>query len=475
MKFAGFDDFLHFLPADNSNENRFLRFYHDLESVSPAVRTDRLYLFSTQLESNPSLYPSLPLPLQQEAELAKAVVRGIAVDNFFDPNERLSLLGDVCQSCPLIRTHQKSWKFLAKHKREPECLAWAPPSLLINDEKNENDDDDKKNRKSSFALELCVLNSEWITAMPDVYKKDPEFLRKWIVECADAFQHVCQLDPEVLREHPDLLLLNLHQHGTRAAMRLQRNLPPDLWDSRDVTTLYLEKGGNPDPPMVLHAPHANDQKLWLTHLGAVANLRRPPMLSALPRRLRQDPAFWVKAALVNPLVPQYVDSECQVESWFLDVVLTVAVEHGVHCLDHVAFGIALSKVPPLAMRSGEVLERVQELLERHDTFVRTVLCGMSHMNQKNKKRKMLMDSTTTTRTTTTTSSQKCWLPLLNVDSIQQEIAAYLEIPTGQRLALLRKALPLLERDHEPVAVVEQVEVGSSSWYAGDILEAVVIS
>ena len=412
------NDFWSLVPGGSTEEECLLRFYqqHVESETDEGLRRDRLRLLAQELKDfSPHLYRFMPLPLQQNPELAIATVMGLSrMDNNSDDDDDddafvASSLARVCRLCPFIRSHKDSWRLLAQHKHSSRCLIHASPSLLLPSD-------------TAFVMELCVLCAEWISAIPNEFRNDPDFLQEWIVQCPDSCLVLHRIDPSVLCNNPNLLIQSLRLYGKEAAVgMLQLGLPTSLrevWRHRDLVLLYLEKEGCPHEALGVHS---DDAELWFTHLRAFQE-KEPPVLVWISDRLRSDAEFWMEAARLHWVAPRYIDLLSRAQPWFFDVLLTVVIHHEASCLDKRYFKgyDTISRIPPLPMSSLDVSQEVKSMLGPYDSFA-SVLCAMHHGK----------------------TGEGCLLPLLNIDLIKEHIASYLQMPRGRRLSLLLEARLIL--------------------------------
>lgn len=194
--------------------------------------------------------------------------------------------------------------------------------------------------------------------------------------------------------------------------QLARNIRPEFWTDRDFVMTWFQAGG---PFLDVHSQlWRDDREIFL--LIAQQQDRQGALNSFgfASASLRGDKTFFLEVVGRNERLLLKASPELQQDSELLLLALSKSCDFVENYLTH-GEGSKSEKKD----RTQKLLLDVRDQLRIHDKFVQTILCGMSR-------------------------EDCCCLGSLNqgIDTAlfyKKQFAAYLNVPTGKRLRILRQA------------------------------------
>jgi len=387
------------------------------------LRDDRDFAIAAA-NRNLAVWRSLPPILKDDIAFARSIT--IYTD--------LNILDDIFEKFPILANERNTWLAIlsvdqhkyALHELWDTIADYAPQVILSDRE---------------LMMRACMLDSSILYSyVNDSLSRNGDFLREILTMDPEALWHIPvesqAMFPELLVEFlPNALHTIAEDRTVSYQSSLARQMIPELWQNRAFVRAWFQGGG----PFLDSGPMESLKGDREVFLWVAANFPKDDP-SGLVRSfeyaspaLRSDKGFMLQAIEHNPNIYHACPDQLLAD---FDVFLT-------------AFGGTAGKYPAITeeswMRLRGVIRqcglRVEEELVKQETFVKTLLCGISlhHPN-----------------TTPTTA-----LALLNQGeatalSYKRLIAEYLDVPTGKRLQMLRQASRNLACALSSLALVLQV-------------------
>lgn len=376
------------------------------------LKNDRDFLIAAASE-NSTVWYSLPPALRNDVNFARSLTSYTDEEFVFD------ILGKF----PDLANERNVWMAIFNEPEKPNVSyydlvgAHAPPVILSDQE---------------LMIKACALDGDiLVDHVDDTLSRNRDFLRDLLTLKPSVLRHipdatqrmfqniVIEFLPKALQEIFRTSKESLPQQSCRW---LAESIPDDLWRDRNVVRTWFQSGGPFLPNPSMESLNGDREVfLWIAKFspeddryGVVGSF------NYASAAICSDKAFMLEAIQLNPNIFHAAHEDLRND---FDVFLT-------------AFGGTPGKHPYITsdtwrrLRRGGIAEfvpRIEVELQKHETFVKTLLCGMSqHAGDASSTSLALLNQGETTSL-----------------SYKRLIAAYLDVPTGKRLGMLHNASRIL--------------------------------
>ena len=365
------------------------RYYSNLSLYSPALNRD--FFVSCIEQEKVDEWDDLPQEYRTDIEFARSLT--------FFPSKSIaySILDEFQEMCYERETWVKVLRSTALHNYVGNLLELFAPITIISDR--------------PLMLQACEFDTV-LRSVDETLGHDRSFLLEVLQQYP---QQLIYLDNESQHMFPDLVLstltplseLNLPRHAIR---KLIESLDPSFWNFRSNYIIWFTSGF-PHPhvlqaerSIIADAYYDNEEIAMLIAAHCRADFRQDSFETTTSDRLRSDESFMTKVLELDPMLILCAADELQTD---FDLAL-------------ISIGNSKQAYEYYAERHikflGEFLDAVNQKLILYESYVHLVLGGIMQ--------------------------PQCYLSKLGQDnettmSFKKSIAAYLDVPFGQKLRWLR--------------------------------------
>ena len=378
-----------------------------LDKLPVDLQNDRGFMVAT-VNRNLAVWCSLPPTLKDDIDFARSIT------TYTDPHT----LEVIFEKFPLLANERNTWLTIFDSAVYPgtkiyEILDAHAPQIILSDRE--------------VMTRACISEPSLLRRSVDAsLSRNGDFLRDILTAKPEALRFISaqsqgmfpELVIEVLPMALRKIIHDFHCFRQTRFINLAEHIIPELWQNRGFIRAWF-RGGGPFLPESVGEGLKADREVFL---WMAANFPKDDPTGIVESfefaspTLRSDKDFVLQSIAHNPNIFHAAHADLRAD---FDVFL-------------MAFGGTAGKHPYISKASwkrigrviGECGPRIEEELKKQETFVKTFLCGVS------------LPHSNTSPTTALKLLNQGEATALNYKRL---IAAYLDVPTGKRLRMLRQA------------------------------------
>jgi len=380
--------------------------------LPPDLQTDRSFLIGA-VNKNTKIWYSLPDNFKNDISFARSIT------SYTDRDATAEILGEL----PPLVNERDVWSAIICNS--PALRDWVVYSLVVSKAPTVIQSD------RELMLKACSKNPDIIyDVLDETFARDGDFVRDLLTLDPQLLQALSletqQMFPELVREFLPKALRNINRESKSVVRRarcisLARDIVSEFWQNRDFIRAWFQAGGPFCSGASFMASLKDDTEVFLWMAASFPKDDPDGMVLSFKcasATLLGDRDFMLQAIEHNPHI--FHAARDSLRSDFDVWLVAFGGTPGEHPY------IASDRWPRIRVGIAEFVPCVQAELHKHDTFVKSFVCGMSQRPNASPTALVLLNQGEAT-----------------AQNYKQLIAVYLDIPTGRRLRMLRNASRVL--------------------------------